>query len=40
LNALAFSGSANQFLSTTAPVSGQPLTAFAVAQFDSAGSDA
>ena len=40
LNALAFSGSANQFLSTTESISGQPLTAFAVAQFDAAGSDA
>ena len=37
LNALAFSGSANQWLRSNENISGQPLTAFAVAQFDSAG---
>ncbi len=39
LNSLAFSGSANQFLRSTVNISAQPLTAFAVAQFDSAGSN-
>ena len=39
LNALAFSGSANQFLRSTEPISGQPLTAFAVARFNSAGNN-
>ncbi len=40
LNALAFSGSADQFLRTSTYISGQPLTAFAVAQFDSAENNA
>ncbi len=35
LNALAFSGSASQFLRSTEPMGEQPLTAFAVVQFDS-----